>query len=165
MPTNREERLARPRAQRVALEILGWFLVVAGIIAIPLPGPGLLILALGLWVHSLSYEWAERLLEPVQRQALRSAADSVKTWPRIVLSSIGALWLIGMGVLWWVQPGAPGWWPVDEKWWLLGGRFTGVVFVGSGLAAYALLGWSMKRFRYGGDNIDEYLDEHFPEDD
>jgi uncharacterized protein (TIGR02611 family) len=165
VPSNREERLQRSRTKRIALEVLGWTLVVVGIVAIPLPGPGLLILALGLYVHSLSYEWAERLLEPVQRQALRAAADGVKTWPRIVMSTLGALWLMALGVVWWVHPDPPGWWPVDERWWLLGGKVTGVVFVCSGIAAIALLGWSMKRFRYGGEDVEEYIDEHLPDDD
>ena len=34
-------------AKRVVLEGLGWLLVVGGIIAMPLPGPGLLILVGG----------------------------------------------------------------------------------------------------------------------
>lgn len=165
MPSNREERENRSRSKRIALEILGWVLVVVGIAAIPLPGPGLLILALGLYVHSLSYEWAERLLEPVQRQALRAAADGVKTWPRIVMSVLGAVWLMGLGVVWWIHPDAPGWWPVRESWWLLGGKVTGVVFVGSGIAAIGLLVWSMRHFRYGGEDVEEYIDEHLPDDD
>lgn len=165
MPSNREERLARPRAQRIALEILGWVLVVTGIVAIPLPGPGLLILALGLWVHSLSYEWAERLLEPVQRKALRSASDSVKTWPRIVMSSLGALWLIFIGIVWGIHPDSPSWWPIGDRWWLVGGWATGGVLVASGLAAFGLIGWSMKRFRYGGEDVEEFIDEHLPDDD
>ena len=34
-----------------------------GIAALVLPGPGLLLLALGLWVLAKNYRWADRLLE------------------------------------------------------------------------------------------------------
>src|SRR6478752_7907742 len=37
-------------AARIGLEVLGWLLLAAGVAALILPGPGLLLLALGLWV-------------------------------------------------------------------------------------------------------------------
>lgn len=156
---------SRSRTQRLALEVLGWTVLALGIAAIPLPGPGLLILALGLWILSLNYTWAEKLFEPVQRQAMRTAADSVKTWPRIVLSTLGALWLVGLGTFWGLRPDAPSWWPVDDRWWLVGGWATGGALIVSGLLALTLLVYSLKHFRYGQQDVEVMIDDRWPDDD
>ena len=92
------------------------------------------------------YEWAERRLEPVKKAALRGAADSVKTWPRILLSWWRA-WLIGFGIFWIVHPPAPSWWPIDDKWWLFGGWGTGCTLIFSGIVAGGLLVYSYRNFR------------------
>ncbi len=149
----------RPRPQRVALEVVGWLLVLAGLAALVLPGPGLVLLALGLWVHSHSYEWADRMLDPVKRQAYKSAADSVETWPRIVMSSLAALAIAVAGVVWGLAPASPSWWPIDDKWWLLGGWGTGAVLIASGLVALGMIAWSYRTFRVQHDTIEHVLDE------
>jgi uncharacterized protein (TIGR02611 family) len=133
--------------KRLLVEIGGWTLVVVGIAAIPLPGPGLLALFAGLAILSQQYEWAEKRVRPVEEAALKAAADSVQTWPRILMSLAGVAWLCAIGTLWIVGPDAPGWWPVDEKWWLFGGLWTGVTLVGSGLIALGILVYSFIRFR------------------
>ena len=132
--------------KRLVLETLGWLLVVAGIAALVLPGPGLLMLFGGLVLLSREYEWARRRLEPVRLRALRGAADSVQTWPRILLSSLLAIALVVLGVVWTVHPRAPEWWPLEASYWLLGGSWTGVTLVISGLLAFALLVYSYRRF-------------------
>ena len=152
------------KATRIGLEILGWLLVAAGVAALILPGPGLLLLALGLWVLAKNYEWADRLLDPVKRAAYRGAAEGVKSWPRIIMSTTLALGLIAVGVIWGIRPAAPGWWPLAEKWWLFGGWGTGVFLIFSVLLALGLLGWSMKNFRYGTMTLDElYRDQKLNE--
>ncbi|SFB92805.1 Putative transmembrane protein (PGPGW) [Nocardioides terrae] len=138
----------RGGAKRLVLEALGWLLVVAGIAALVLPGPGLLMLFAGLALLAREYEWARRRLDPVRLRALRGAADSVQTWPRILFSVVVALVIIGFGVLWLVGPGAPGWWPLPDSWWLLGGPWTGVTLEISGLLALALLVYSYRRFHH-----------------
>ena len=133
--------------RRVAVEGLGWVLVLLGIAALVLPGPGLVLLALGLFVLATQYEWAERRLEPVKDAALRTAADGVATVPRILLSTLGVTWLIALGVYWGISPDAPGWWPVRESWWLPGGWGTGASLILSGLLAAALIVYSYVTFR------------------
>ncbi|MGN6252641.1 MAG: PGPGW domain-containing protein [Marmoricola sp.] len=137
----------RKRVRRVALETAGWLLVLAGIAALVLPGPGLVLLAAGLVLLAEQYPWAERRLEPVRATALRAARESVASWYRVAVSVAGALVLVGLGVLWAVSPPAPDWWPVHERYWLLGGWGTGATLVLSGLAAAALVAWSWRRFR------------------
>jgi hypothetical protein len=145
----------RGAVRRIALEGLGWLLVVVGIAAIPLPGPGFLILAGGLVLLSQQYEWAERRVEPIKREALRGAANSVESWPRIVASSIFIMLIAGCGVLWYVSPAAPGWWPISDHWWLYGGKATAISqFVSAALAA-GLLVWSYRKFHGNPDAIAE----------
>src|SRR3954466_13840324 len=100
-------------AKRIALEVVGWTLVVAGIAALILPGPGLLMIAGGLVVLSQQYEWAERRVEPIKREALKGAAKSVETLPRIVMTSTMIALIAAAGVLWFAGPDVPGWWPVS----------------------------------------------------
>jgi uncharacterized protein (TIGR02611 family) len=96
-------------ARRVALETVGWVLVIAGIAALVLPGPGLLAIFAGLVLLSQQYDWAEKRVEPVKERALKAAAESVETWPRIVLSTLIALAIIAAGVLWiWHPPARRG---------------------------------------------------------
>lgn len=134
-------------AKRVVLETLGWLLVAGGVAALVLPGPGLLMIVGGLALLSQQYEWAERRLEPVKKRALEAAADGVATWPRIAMSCLGVLFLVGLGVLWGVQPDVPTWWPLDDKWWLPGGWGTGISLIVSGLLALALIVYSYLNFR------------------
>ncbi len=104
-------------AKRVVLEVLGWTLVVGGIAALILPGPGLLMLFGGLAILSQQYEWAERRMRPVEVRAKRAAAESVQTWPRIILSVLGSLWILLTGIIWLLRPTSPEWWPVEKRWW------------------------------------------------
>lgn len=138
---------SRTVARRVAIEVVGWTLVVAGIAALILPGPGLLGLFAGLLVLSQQYEWAERRLQPIKTAAYKSAADSVQTWPRILASVMGAAVIAAFGVLWIVSPAVPDWWPVRDSWWLIGGLGTGITLVVSSLIALAIIVYSFRRFR------------------
>jgi hypothetical protein len=140
-------------AKRLVLEIVGWTLVVAGLAALVLPGPGLLMLFAGLVVLSQQYEWAERRVEPVERMAKRAAAEGVETWLRIALSAAGGLVIVALGALWIVEPEAPGWWPLSDFWWLPGAPAAGYTLVLSGLIALGLLAYSYWIYRVKGHPV------------
>lgn len=140
-------RLGYVAAKRLALETLGWTLVVLGIAALFLPGPGLLMLFAGMVVLSQQYEWFERRVDPVKRLALEGASRGVQTWPRIVASLLGIAWLIGLGVFWGEHPPAPAWWPLSGGLWFIGGWGTGGSLIISGLIGLGLLVYSFRRFR------------------
>lgn len=150
-----KRRATATAVRRLVLEILGWALVLAGLAALVLPGPGMLMLFAGLAVLSGQYQWARRLLRPVKIQALLGAAEGVETMPRIVMSTLLALGVGGFGVLWVLQPPAPGWWPLAEKWWLFGGRTVGVTLLLSCAIALGLLVYSLRRFRGHPDEVEE----------
>ncbi len=138
----------RPQGlSRIVGLVVGWLLVAIGVAALVLPGPGLLALVAGLTVLSQQYEWARRWLQPVKAKAFAAAAQGVRTRRNIALSFAGASVLVLLGVLWIVKPPRPGWWPIDERWWLPGGWSVGSSLMLSGLLAAAFIVYSIKRFR------------------
>lgn len=140
-------RLGYVAARRLALETLGWTLVVLGVAALFLPGPGLLMLFAGTVVLSRQYEWFDRRLLTVKRLAMEGASRGVQSWPRIAGSALGVAWLIGLGLFWGIGSAAPGWWPLSPDLWLVGGWGTGGTLIFSGLVALALLVYAFRRFR------------------
>jgi hypothetical protein len=132
--------------RKILVLVGGWILVLAGIAALILPGPGLLLLLAGLIVLSQEYEWAERRVEPVKKKAFDVARAGVSSYPRILMSALGALGLIGVGVVWWLDPTIPEVGPLGPKL-PLGGWTTGSGIAISGLVALGLLVYSIKRWR------------------
>ena len=132
--------------KKLAITILGWTLVACGMAAMLLPGPGLLLLLAGLVVLATEYHWARRSVEPVRVQAFRAAEFSVSAWWRIALTAFGGLWLVGMGVVWGLDPRIP-------QLWIFGphlpaaGWGPGVGLIVSGFLVWGLLIYSVVRFR------------------
>ena len=151
-------------AKRIASAGLGWLLIVGGIAALILPGPGLLMLFAGLAILSQQYEWAERRLDPIKYRALKGAAESVENVPRIIVSILGVCFLVACGVLWIMKPAAPDWWPLRDSWWLIGGAGTGSTLIASALIAAALLVYSYGRF-HGKPEAVEALERQVNEAD
>lgn len=151
-------------AKRVVLETAGWLLLVVGIAAMVLPGPGLLGVFAGLALLSQQYDWAERRTDPIKYRALKAAAEGVETWPRIVVSLLGVVFLVACGVVWIMRPPAPDWWPLSDFWWLPGGLGTGLTQIVSAGIAVALIVYSYRRFHGESGALDD-LDEKIKEAD
>jgi hypothetical protein len=135
--------------QRIGLEILGWILIPLGIILMPLPGPGTLIVAAGVALLSRRYVWAQNARGFVEKRAIDAAKYGVATVPRIILSVLGGVWLFALGIVWWTGVNIPefnvlniGFGPE-----LPGGRAAAFGLWTSALATWALIGYSVKRWR------------------
>lgn len=102
-------KLFPPWVRRRGIEVAGWLLMIAGVAALVLPGPGLLCLAAGLVLLAMRYKWAKRLLLPVKAKAFALASQGAQTWPRIISSILGGLALVGLGIVWGVGTPTPGW--------------------------------------------------------
>ncbi|KAA1422850.1 hypothetical protein FE697_011910 [Mumia zhuanghuii] len=141
------------------VELVGWLLVVTGVAALVLPGPGLLMMVAGLAVLSNRYEWAERRVEPIKVKAFDAARFGVETWPRIALSVLGACIVMAFGVIWWVGPKVPEIGPFGDEL-PFSGWATGLSMMISSLIALTLVVYSVARFRYGSVEDDaSSLDE------
>jgi len=61
-------------SKRVAVAVVGAALVLAGLAMFVLPGPGILVVILGLAVLATEFVWAERLLDKAKEQATKAKA-------------------------------------------------------------------------------------------
>ena len=60
---HRRRHQARSRLYRIVFATAGFCVVVGGILLLVLPGPGLVVIAIGLGMLALEFRWAERALE------------------------------------------------------------------------------------------------------
>ena len=85
--------------RRIAVTVVGTVILAVGAVLLVAPGPGLLVIVLGLVVLAAEYEWARRNLAAVRARA-RSAADKAAA-SRVATASallfgIGAIGLGGV---------------------------------------------------------------------
>ncbi len=87
---------------RVTVAVVGVALVLIGLVLVPLPGPGWLIVLAGLAVLAIEFVWARHLLRFTRRQLLRWT-DWIKrqSWPVRML--VGAAGLIFVSVVVWLS--------------------------------------------------------------
>lgn len=115
--TGWRRRIAARRAidhpYRIAVGVVGVLIVAAGLVAIPLPGPGWLIVIGGLFVLATEFSWAERLLEFTRRHVAGwTAWVAVQSlWLRVLLAVLTAVFAYGVLVVTLHLSGVPGWVP------------------------------------------------------
>ena len=80
---------------KAAISILGFLIIATGIILLPLPGPGWLIIFAGLGLWATEFVWAGRLLEWTKLK-VRAATGAMLRWPRWFK---GLLVLIGLAAV------------------------------------------------------------------
>jgi Putative transmembrane protein (PGPGW) len=65
--------------RRLAILVAGLAVVAVGIVLIPAPGPGWLVVFAGLAILATEFTWAEMLLERAKRQAMRAKDAAVRS--------------------------------------------------------------------------------------
>jgi uncharacterized protein (TIGR02611 family) len=83
----------RNRLFRVAFAIAGFLVLLAGVIMLFTPGPGLAAIVLGLTMLALEFTWAERALERMLHRAEQAADQVTKGSPvrRAAVLALGFL--------------------------------------------------------------------------
>jgi uncharacterized protein (TIGR02611 family) len=59
------------QVRRVFLIIAGFTLLLAGVVMLVTPGPGMLVIFLGLGLLAAEFVWARRLMDRMKREGLR----------------------------------------------------------------------------------------------
>jgi hypothetical protein len=134
--------------RRTGSEVLGWSLVVVGLVLLVLPGPGTLLLLAGVALLAPHYAWARRAMDHLHDKAIEAAHKSVQTKRGIAWSFLSAGALIAVGLVWVLEPPVP----MFTVWlWhfgpgLPGGRAAGIGLAASGIVAMVVLGYSVVRW-------------------
>ncbi|MDG6102713.1 TIGR02611 family protein [Dactylosporangium aurantiacum] len=89
------ERLYATRAGRFGVKIvvalMGTLVIAVGVVLLPLPGPGWVIILGGLAILAMEFHWARRLLTFTRRQLLR--------WTRLVREGSWLVRIVSVGGL------------------------------------------------------------------
>lgn len=112
------ERPMVNRAYRLAVGVLGVAVLAVGIVTIPYPGPGWLIVFAGLGILASEFTWARRLLHFVRvrydafmawfrERGLAVQAVGVAFTAAVVLATLWALGAVGL---------VGGWFGFDQQW-------------------------------------------------
>jgi uncharacterized protein (TIGR02611 family) len=100
------DRIRSTRAGRwslkMAIALIGGALVVLGLIMVPAPGPGWLVVIAGLSVLAIEYAWAKHLLEYV-RDKVRAWTHWIGARSLVFRAGLGATGLVLIGVGLWVS--------------------------------------------------------------
>ena len=122
--------------RRIAVTVAGTVIIAVGAVLLVAPGPGLLVILLGLVVLGAEYEWARRRLDAVRARA-RSAADKAAASRVATVSTIlfgaGAIGLGGVLIFTDLLP--------------VSGVGTGAGVVIGGLTVLATLAYSIRELR------------------
>lgn len=120
-------------ARKIGIAIGGGLVTAAGVAMIPLPGPGWLVVVLGLWILSLEFAWAQRMLDPIKDKVISGAHAAAGNKWGTALSVVSAFGVIAAGIVW------ATWDELPLSGWLTGGS---VAF--SGVLALVTIAWSIQ---------------------
>ncbi|MGC3988355.1 MAG: PGPGW domain-containing protein [Chthoniobacteraceae bacterium] len=73
-------------AKRIMIAIAGFTVIIIGVVMIPLPGPGALVILAGLSILALEFAWARRLLVRA-KEAMEKARARFKRKPKETVTS------------------------------------------------------------------------------
>jgi cation:H+ antiporter len=120
-------------ARRLLVTLVGITVLGAGAVLLVAPGPGLIVIALGLLVLGTEYEWARRRARTTMHKA-QQAADAAAARPAALAGTTAfALGMIGLGVVLTLVDDLPG-----------SGLAGGLSIVASGLVILGTLVWSVR---------------------
>lgn len=105
-------------ARRAVLTVLGLLVLGTGLALTVLPGPGLVVIVIGLRILAGQYAWARRLLDRARAHADRAARAAVYNPLRTAFTALGTAVLVLLGAYLVItgpelpgplRPGALGW--------------------------------------------------------
>ncbi|HEX7107242.1 MAG TPA: PGPGW domain-containing protein [Acidothermaceae bacterium] len=83
--------------RRVTISVVGLIVLLVGVVMLIAPGPGFLVIALGLLILSVEYEWARRHLDRAKGHARTLADKAAANRLSTAISTLFALGIVGLG--------------------------------------------------------------------
>jgi uncharacterized protein (TIGR02611 family) len=90
-------------AWRIGVTVIGLLVIVGGIILLPLPGPGWLIIFFGIGIWATEYAWAARLLTWARATVSRwlAWAGQRPRWLQVILGLLAVVFLVAIAFAAW----------------------------------------------------------------
>jgi uncharacterized protein (TIGR02611 family) len=88
--------------KRIAVTIAGFTVLLAGLVMMVTPGPGILGIIAGLAILATEYAWAEHMLDKAKQKAGQAAKVATASPLRVVLAITATVAGITAAVLWFV---------------------------------------------------------------
>ncbi|MFD0406301.1 TIGR02611 family protein [Kitasatospora sp. NPDC127116] len=104
------------RVWQVAIFLAGLAVVVLGLIMLPLPGPGWLVIFLGMGIWATEFVWAQLALRWTRRKVAEAAQRAMDPRVRrrnLTLTAIGLAALVGVGGWYFARYGLAAPWQLD----------------------------------------------------
>jgi uncharacterized protein (TIGR02611 family) len=70
--------MVKKHGKRAGIFVVGWVIVLAGVVMLVLPGPGLLVIIAGLSVLGIEFAWAAKLRDQAKDKA-KAATEKAKS--------------------------------------------------------------------------------------
>jgi uncharacterized protein (TIGR02611 family) len=86
---------------RLLIAVLGTLVIAAGVVMLVTPGPGWLMIFLGIGIWATEFSWAQSVLSYVQRQVRKWTAWLARQ-PRWLLVTVGVIALIAVAIVIWL---------------------------------------------------------------
>ena len=139
-------RRAGAQVKKVVILLVGVTVVLAGVALLALPGPGVLVIIVGLLILSTEFEWAQRPLDiAVERAASATTSVQGSKSGRILLaiSGIGMIAIgIGIGVFF-------------TRFWIAGVSIAFAGVIGLATLHPRVAAWVEERALTGIDGVDD----------
>lgn len=101
-PVSSVVRFIGRSGKRIAVTIAGFTVLLAGIVMMVTPGPGILAIFAGLAILATEYAWAEHALDKAKKRAGQAVKAATASPLRIALAIGATLAGIGAVILWFV---------------------------------------------------------------
>lgn len=95
----KERGRSHAAARKVVLTVVGGTVTLIGIAMMVLPGPGLIVIVVGLWILAQEFDWAERHLDKIQDRAMEAVQASGASMFKTAVAVLGATAMIVGGLL------------------------------------------------------------------
>lgn len=138
--------------KRSVVTVVGLLIVLGGIVLMPLPGPGILLVVVGLAVLATEYAWARNLLGTAKKQAVKAQEEAVASPWRTGATVVFALGMIAVGVAMLLVEDVP--WPfwdglLDTVW----KPFTGGVVIVTSVILLTTTALALRESRSEGPGL------------
>ena len=86
--------------KRIAVTIAGFVVLLAGLVMMVTPGPGILAIIAGLAILATEYAWAEAMLDKTKAKAGQAARAATASPLRVALAVAASAAGIGVAIFW-----------------------------------------------------------------